>query len=463
MKRLIFVIAILAAGATCYAANSEPTKSRSDRVVRIINECLPSAVNTIAYVPVADGSQVVGVGAGSVVHEKGFILTNNPVAADAGYRTASLLNGETYPYRVIWLEPEMDLAIIKIDSPRPLKPIKLGRSNDLMEGETVITIGNPAGMTHTVTTGIISAVIGDRKNATTIQTDTAVNPGNSGGPLINALGELIGVVNSKRTGVRAISFATPIDRARETLAANINDINCTGYTLGAVVNAFGEPRVTEVKPDSPAANAGLKVGDLVTSAGGLRVSDSLHFYVAMLDRQPGEEFPMRVQRGGKTLDLKPVLAGSPPHEPVEAPNAVPGVTCAAYIGQFPNCDELAKVTTPAQALTAAKITHLAFTPGGNNYGLKFTGYINAPAEGAYRFYVVSDDGSKLFIGDELVVDNDGHHPPKEVDGVTNLKAGLHPFTLYFFQGDGGAQLSIYYEGPGIGKQEIPPEALFTTE
>lgn len=461
MKRLVFLATVLAAGAACYAADTEPSKPRLDRIEWLINTCMPSVVDTTAYISGANGTQVPTYGAGTIIHEKGYILSDGFVAG-GGNCTAALLNGQAFNYRIVWLAPDGDTSIIKVDSPRPLKPMKIGRSNDLMEGETVICIGNPSGVPHTVVNGIISTIVGDRKNPNTIQVNTTVNEGNSGGPLINALGELIGIVNSKHSGVKAISLCIPVDHARDDLAKCVGDVNCIGYKFGAVVNPYGEPRVTEVTQDSPADLAGLKVGDVVTSAGGLRVGDSMHFFVAMLEHQPGDEIPIQVQRDGKAVDLKVILGGKLPYDPVDVQNTVRGLTCSTYVGEFKSCDELVKAT-PAQTMKTAKISHLAFTPGGNNYGLKFSGYINVPTNGAYRFHVTSDDGSKLFIDNELIVDNDGAHPAKEVSGMTNLKAGLHPFTLYFFQGAGGAELSVRYDGPGFGKQEIPSDALFTTE
>jgi len=149
----------------------------------------------------------------------------------------------------------------------------------------------------------------------------------------------------------------------------------------------------------------------------------------------------------------------PPAPAVTPKNAVPGLQVAYYVGGDLSSALKLDAAAPAKMGTVSVID-LAFAEAKENFGLKFTGYIHVPKDGAYTFFTNSDDGTRLFIGKIEVVDNDGMHAPKEESGSINLKAGKHPIRLYFMQGGGGSALSVSYEGPGIAKSQIPSQALF---
>ena len=149
----------------------------------------------------------------------------------------------------------------------------------------------------------------------------------------------------------------------------------------------------------------------------------------------------------------------PPAPAVSPKHAVPGLQVAYYVGGDLSSALNLDATTPAKTGTVSVID-LAFAEARENFGLKFTGYIHVPKDGAYTFFTNSDDGTRLFIGKIEVVDNDGMHAPKEESGSINLKAGKHPIRVYFTQGGGGSALSVSYEGPGIAKSQIPSQALF---
>ncbi|MDP7348694.1 MAG: trypsin-like peptidase domain-containing protein, partial [Phycisphaeraceae bacterium] len=156
------------------------------------------------------------VGSGFVLHEAGYIVTNAHVVARTAERKVLFADERAFDAQVVALDHEHDLAVLKIDADGPLATLPLGTSHDLMVGETVIAIGNPLGLSDTVTAGVISAVdreleFGDGKSFKgLIQTDASINPGNSGGPLLNILGDLIGVNTAMRGDAQNIGFAIPV-------------------------------------------------------------------------------------------------------------------------------------------------------------------------------------------------------------------------------------------------------------
>jgi serine protease Do len=162
---------------------------------------------------------VNGMGTGTIVDERGYVLTNYHVVSDVRRIEVTLDDGRQYTAELVASDAAADLAVIKIPAPKPLPVIRLGTSSDLMDGESVIALGNAFGYEQTVTRGIISALGRDVQVSDTqsyddlIQTDASINPGNSGGPLLNIDGEMIGVNVAVRAGAQGIGFAIPIDSA----------------------------------------------------------------------------------------------------------------------------------------------------------------------------------------------------------------------------------------------------------
>jgi serine protease Do len=172
--------------------------------------------------------QIVGVpgeslGSGFVVHESGYIVTNNHVVDRARKIKVQLADGEKYDAEVISADPESDLAVLKVEAPHPLVAVELGDSSDLMIGEPVITMGNPLGYSYSVSTGIVSAVhreimpSPDKALKDLIQTDAAINPGNSGGPMFNAYGQVIGINTAIRADAQNIGFAIQVNTLRDLI------------------------------------------------------------------------------------------------------------------------------------------------------------------------------------------------------------------------------------------------------
>ena len=224
-----------------------------------------------------------GQGSGFIISKDGFILTNNHVIEDADVIKVSLSDDREFDARLIGSDPQSDVALLKIEDPENLPVIALGDSDALEVGEWVIAIGNPFGLSQTVTVGVVSAKgrssVGINQYENFIQTDAAINPGNSGGPLINVHGEVVGIntaLFSKTGGYMGIGFAIPINMARSIEDQLQKDGKVTRGWLGVVIQnvdkelaeSFGLKEaggilVSEVQKDSPASKAGIKQGDVI--------------------------------------------------------------------------------------------------------------------------------------------------------------------------------------------------------
>ncbi len=262
--------------------------------------------------------QVNGMGTGTIVDERGYILTNYHVVSDVRRIHVTLDDGRECTAELTAFDPTADLAVIKIPTDVPLSVIRVGTSADLMEGESVIALGNAFGYEQTVTRGIISALDRDVQVSDTqayddlIQTDASINPGNSGGPLLNIDGEMIGVNVAVRAGAQGIGFAIPVDNALRVAGQLLNVQRLQGKWHGVVAAADDDPtgplHVQKVLPGSPAASAGLQAGDELFRVGALPVTRPLDLERALLDRASGESLPVQVRRDGQIVVLNLALA-----------------------------------------------------------------------------------------------------------------------------------------------------------
>ncbi len=258
------------------------------------------------------------VGSGFLIHAAGYLVTNAHVIDRAAEVKITFADGAELAAEEIARDKKNDLAVLKVDADRPLPFLTLGHSNDLMPGETVIAIGNPFGYQNTVTTGIISAL--DRElrfdrdlvYSGLIQTDASINPGNSGGPLLNVLGELIGVNTAIRGDAQNIGFAIPVDHLHALLPAMLDIERIRRVRFGAhfaddpnQVAASGV-RVDRVDADSPAAEAGVRPGDMVTAIDGAATPNFMEAF-SLLSRKPaGHKLKLDLTRDGsgkKSIDV----------------------------------------------------------------------------------------------------------------------------------------------------------------
>jgi len=226
------------------------------------------------------------LGSGVIIRPEGYIVTNQHVIQRTGQIKVTLADEREFEAELIGADSDSDLAVLRVKSDRPLPAATLGESNDLLIGETVIAIGNPFGLSHTVTTGVISATgrsvrTQDQVYVDFIQTDASINPGNSGGPLVNLLGEVIGINTAIYQKAQGIGFAVPINRARRIVADLISFGEVHVPWVGAVVQeltpelaahfGLGQGKgvlVRSMEPDSPALEGGIAVGDVIAAIDG---------------------------------------------------------------------------------------------------------------------------------------------------------------------------------------------------
>jgi len=248
--------------------------------------------------------QVSVLGSGFVVHEDGFIVTNAHVVETVKRIKVVFSDGREFQANVVSVDTSKDLAVLAIKTNDKLPTIELGRSNDLMIGETAIAIGNPYGYSNTVTSGVVSAVGRDIKVTEDywlrglIQTDAPINPGNSGGPLLNVNGELIGITTAIRAEAQNIGFAIPVDSLVENLSHMLMPEQLRRVRLGLTVGRMQTVgqltglAVDAVSKGSPADGKGLAPGDLILELDGHKLTSVIDFYVRMMNKAVGE--PIRL-------------------------------------------------------------------------------------------------------------------------------------------------------------------------
>ena len=271
------------------------------------------------------------LGSGVIIDStRKYILTNHHVIVRASKITITLANQQEFEARVVGTDPESDLAILKIETDSELPAITMGRSDDLMIGETVIAIGNPFALSHTVTTGVISALnrsVRTQKHVyhNFIQIDASINPGNSGGPLLNINGELIGINTAIYSGAEGIGFAIPIDRAKRIVSNLIDYGRVHTAWLGITVqdlnknliNYFHLPVsngaiITEVLTGSPAKERGLKRKDIIAELNKNKIKSSRDYYDHLSQYTANEMIDMVFFRNGKRQEITIKAAPFPP-------------------------------------------------------------------------------------------------------------------------------------------------------
>jgi len=264
------------------------------------------------------------LGSGVIINKEGYILTNNHVVENAKEIMVTLYSEKDYPAAVIGRDKKADLALIKIDAKEDLPVAPLGDSDRLKVGEWVLAIGNPFGLSETVTAGIVGAkgrVIGAGPYDDFIQTDASINPGNSGGPLFNFWGEVVGINTAIVTTGQGIGFAIPINMAKEILPQLKEKGRVTRGWLGVTVQritselakSFGlkEERgalVSQVFKGSPAEKAAIKSGDVILEFDGKKVKDFGELSRIVASTPVGKTVPIKIFREGKMLTLQATIA-----------------------------------------------------------------------------------------------------------------------------------------------------------
>jgi putative serine protease PepD len=263
-------------------------------------------------------------GSGFVVDADGHVVTNAHVVDGADSARVRFANGATYDATVVGVYPSTDLAVLKVDAPASaLHPLELADSSQVAVGDVVVAIGSPFGLENSVTAGIVSA-LGRSMNAPngytingSIQTDAAINHGNSGGPLLDLSGRVIGVnaqIESESGGNDGVGFAIPSNTVKSIVAQIVQDGSVQHAYLGVGVSeSTGAPGATlnEVRADSPAAGAGLQVGDVITAVDGQAVTTPAELQTAIDSNKPGDRVIVDYLRNGDHRSVTVTLGTRP--------------------------------------------------------------------------------------------------------------------------------------------------------
>jgi serine protease Do len=287
-----------------------------------------------------------GLGTGFIVDKEGVIITNNHVIEGADEITVLLSDEHRYPAKVTGRDPRTDIAVVKIDGAKDLTAIPLGDSDALEVGDWVVAIGNPFGLSHTVSAGIVSAKgrggndvrLDSSGYYNFLQTDASINPGNSGGPLLNLKGEVVGMNTAIRgDGAQGIGFAIPINMVKQLMPMLLKDGHFTRSALGVVIRdardlspeehkqlkIAGEKGavIQQIEPGGPADKAKIEVGDVIVGFEGQTIDRGSLLQWLASTAGVGKTVTVRVLRGGKPVDLKVTLGQL--KEPKEAKPRAP--------------------------------------------------------------------------------------------------------------------------------------------
>jgi len=267
-----------------------------------------------------------GMGSGFIISADGYILTNEHVIGSATEINVYLANQEkSLPAKVVGSDEELDLAVLKINAAK-LPYLKLGNDNNIRVGEWVIAIGNPYGLDHTVTTGVISAKgrpvqVEDRQYKNLLQTDASINPGNSGGPLLNLAGEVIGINTAVNSSAQGIGFAIPANTVTTVLDTLIENGKVSRPWMGVYIQTLNAELANQlnlqssegallsgVVAGSPAAKAGLQQGDAILSINKQKITDASDITDFIEKSKVGDRVTLLVERNGSKQNITVILA-----------------------------------------------------------------------------------------------------------------------------------------------------------
>ncbi|HKI86783.1 MAG TPA: trypsin-like peptidase domain-containing protein [Thermoanaerobaculia bacterium] len=339
MRRKISIALLIALSASPLSATIAAV--RETPIVKVVKEVAPSVVNVSAQSIVREPDPFFGsfftherrmqsLGSGLIIQSNGLVLTNAHVIQGASQIEITTLAGKRYKADVLGQDRDADLAVLKVDA-HGLPATPLGSSSELLIGETVVAIGNPFGLSHSVTAGVLSAegrtvpsANGKSVFSDFLQTDASINPGNSGGPLVALDGEVIGINTAIVSGAQGIGFAIPANRAHRVVddlirygelqpiwtglrLRNLDRELAHRYGLDVDRGAL----VAKVYPGSPGAKAGFQPSDVIQAINGNRVVSREDVTSALYSVAVGRNLPVKVWRDGKSLDLR-LAAARPP-------------------------------------------------------------------------------------------------------------------------------------------------------
>jgi len=317
--------------APAFPAPAAPAPLAGDEatIIKVVERVRPAVVNidTVARVETAFGIfPQQGAGSGVIVSPDGYILTNNHVVANAQQIKVTLLSGRSYTGQIVGTDRFSDLAVIKVDASERLPAATLGQSGALRVGQLAVAVGNPFGLGHTVTVGVVSALnrsiqVPGLVVENLIQTDAAINPGNSGGALADSSGAVIGINTAIVQQAQGIGFAIPIETARAIMEQLISRGRVVrpfvGIVWGGDVDAdiarqYNLPVdrgiiVRDVDQNGPAARAGIRQGDIVVSVDGRAIANWNDFIKELFTKRPGDRVRLEIVRDSNRRTVQVTL------------------------------------------------------------------------------------------------------------------------------------------------------------
>jgi len=408
-----FVLLVIAIGCGKPSAQSQPAQtqqppvntipatvsaSRRTPIVVVAHNVLPSVVNIQTEATIrrrtADPFDPFGffggreraytsqsLGSGFVWSKDGIIVTNNHVVEGASRITVNFNDGKQFPAKLIGVDPDSDLAVLRVDG-KGFTAALVGTSSDLMIGETVVAVGNPFGLSGTVTTGVVSALgrsVPSQEEGRTftdfIQTDASINPGNSGGPLLNIEGKVIGINVAIYAQAQNIGFAIPVDRARKVIQDLLRFGEVHAAWIGAVTTTLTPEEakrlgqntqrgalVARVFNDSPAARAGIKAGDVITSVAGKAVDSREAFSTYTATIPTGQPLALAVDRSGSSRNVSVM--------PVDPPGGL-GLRILEEVAGLRVADEHRSVVID-EVLSGSRAADIGLAPGDTIVGVNST-------------------------------------------------------------------------------------------
>jgi S1-C subfamily serine protease len=460
-KRILIVLTVLFCRADSIRGSEDSANPRRTRTVETIEQV---GAGVVAIFVNEAGQQRSG--SGSILDDRGYIVTNDHVVG-GGEGIVLIRDLPPLKFRRIGRLWERDLALIKVDAPVPLTAIPLGRSHDLLAGEPILLGGNPGGRGIAFTSGIVSAPSvmpgasalvgvyfpGDTRDRF-IQFDAASNPGNSGGPLVNAEGRQIGVVSGKIKDEENVNYAIPVDRflrfSRDLVLAEERG----GFSTGLQFNG-AELKIESVVRDSGAEAAGLRAGDVLTRIGGRDLSNPFEFWLSLAERKPLERVPLEWTRAAETLtgamelrEIVSIKGGSPG-------KVEPGLTYRLHRGRVSRVPDPAKLGEPLAmgVVPEVGLEHVTGLPE-DDFVMFLEGWLEVPAEGVYWLAIQSDDGSRVWLDGEPCIDHDGPHPASWATARRRLAAGPHAIRIGYFELSGDADLEFEF-GNDNSRKPLP--------
>ncbi|HDZ43148.1 MAG TPA: PDZ domain-containing protein [Phycisphaerae bacterium] len=387
------------------------------------------------------------------------ILTNtsSSFTPGAGLPMVHLSDDSWRSCRVMAYSPESDLCVVKFETGPPLEPTVIADLNAPAPGQDVLVFGQPRAKLQTHAWASIRRLNADHEERMELVGGN-IRKGFSGGPVFNRAGELVGVVNAIDVDEEGVAKALPVGRLRRELRYDLNDEGQYPFQLGIGLWSAREPKVIAVTGGSPAQQAGVKLDDVLVRIGDVRIGDSLHYYVALMELSSTDPVDIVVRRDGRELTLTASPAARAALDPV-AP-VRPGLRARIISGpQGPAFDFDSREPTLTKLVPSIGVDRITGQPAG--FTVRFDGYVSVPATGEYTFAIEADQGGKVFIGGHQVAVRDALTGPQGESTPIRMKAGMHPIIVDFFWITGRKTLQVTYEGPNLPRQPIGPKALFT--